>query len=119
MSETVVTTEGQVDDTDDLAAFSDDFFGRKPAEGDKETKSPVEQEVKDKAPEETDVLEEDVNEADKQDEEELKEEIPQEPPKRKTVQDRIDEVVRQREELRRESAAELQKLRDEIEAMKK
>jgi TolA-binding protein len=117
MSETQVTTEGQSVDTDDLAAFSDEFFGQNKSEGEPETKLPAEQEVKDKPVVETEAQK--VDDDNEQDEEELKEEIPQEAPKRKTVQDRIDEVVRQREELRRESQAELQAMRAEIEALKK
>lgn len=115
MSETEVKTEVQFDNTDDLDTFTDDFFGRKPSEEKPaETKAGVEQEkVEEQTAEETDAQTDD-----KQDEAELQEEIP-EKPKRKTVQDRIDEVVRQREELRRESEAKLAELRAEIEAIKK
>jgi chemotaxis protein histidine kinase CheA len=115
MSETQVTTEAQIDISDDLDAFSNDFFGQKP-------------EVEDKAPDTTteaaeqenteDQTSEDTEAQDEQDEAEAQEEIPDKP-KRKTVQDRIDEVVRQREELKRESAAEIAKLRQELEDFKK
>lgn len=115
MSETEVTTESQVVDTDNLDAFASDFFGqKKEAPTNNTTKVEAEQDeeaaTKDKGTEAQ-------NNADL-DEAEAKEEIP-ETPKRKTVQDRIDEVVRQREELRRESAAELAQLRQELENVKK
>lgn len=115
MSETEVKTEVQFDNTDDLDTFANDFFGQKPSEEKSaETKADVEQEkVEEQTAEETDAQTDDD-----QDEAELQEEIP-EKPKRKTVQDRIDEVVRQREDLRRESEAKLAELRAEIEAIKK
>lgn len=113
MSETEVTTDNT--DQDNLDDFSTDFFGRKP-DVEKTTQTKVEAEQDDQEnhePEETEALTPD----DEQDEAELQEEIKE--PKRKTVQDRIDEVVRQREELRRESAAEINKLRQELEDFKK
>lgn len=114
-TETEVTTEVQVVDTDDLDAFATDFFGEKKEAAEKAKPAAEQEKSEPEAEVETEAQAEADDEAD---EAELKEEIP-EKPKRKTVQDRIDEVVRQREELRRENAAELQKLRDELEAVKK
>lgn len=115
MSETQVTTEVQVENNDDLDAFATDFFGEKKADSEP-AKPAAEQDAPD--PDEK-VDTEAQNDADaEKDEAELKEEIP-ETPKRKTVQDRIDEVVRQREELRRENQAELQKLHAKIAALEK
>lgn len=114
-NETEVTTEVQFDNTDDLDAFAGDFFGQK---------TPAAEQTKPEAEQDAPVDESEVDtEAqktadDEADEAELAEEIP-EKPKRKTVQDRIDEVVRQREEQKRESAAEMAKLREEIESLKK
>jgi hypothetical protein len=112
MSETEVTTEVQFENSDDLDAFSEGFFGQKPADT-TPTKVEAEQEQESQEQVETQAQDED-----EQDEAELKQEI-DEKPKRKTVQDRIDEVVRQREELRRESERQLAELRKEIEALKK
>lgn len=109
MSETEVTTEAQEVDTDNLDTFSDDFFGRKPAEPEK-TKPEVEQDEEPAKVPETEAQTDDEDEA------ELEQEIK---PKKKTVQDRIDEVVRQREELKRDSERQLAELRSEIEKLKK
>lgn len=119
---TEVTTENQFENTDDLDAFSSGFFGQKSG-GSEPTKLTAEQEQveNEELSEESETqsnTEVNVDTDDEQDEAELKEEIPDKP-KRKTVQDRIDEVVRQREELRRENQTEIQKLRDELEALKK
>lgn len=114
-TETQVTTDTQVENNDDLDAFATDFFGEKKVESEP-AKPAAEQDVPD--PEEKVEAEAQTDEDAEKDEAELKEEIP-ETPKRKTVQDRIDEVVRQREELRRENQTEMQKLREEIAALKK
>ncbi len=110
MSETEVTTEAQVEVIDDLDAFTKDFFGQKSGD-DKATATTVAAEQ-----EATEDTEAQVNDA--EDEAEAQEEIPDKP-KRKTVQDRIDEVVRQREELKRESATQIEALRKELEDFKK
>lgn len=114
-TETQVTTDTQVENNDDLDAFATDFFGEKKAESEP-AKPAAEQDVPDL--EEKVEAEAQTDEDAEKDEAELKEEIP-ETPKRKTFQDRIDEVVRQREELRRENQTEMQKLREEIAALKK
>jgi hypothetical protein len=114
-TETETTTEVQFDNTDDLDAFTADFFGEKKADSEQAKPTAEQDEPEEKTPEDVEAQKDADNEAD---EAELTEEIPDKP-KRKTVQDRIDEVVRQREELRRENAAELQKLRDEVAALKK
>lgn len=112
MSEMEVTTESQVADTDNLDAFASEFFGQK-KEAPAETKAEAEQE--DAATSDTET---ESQKSDDQDEAEAQEEIPDKP-KRKTVQDRIDEVVRQREDTKREAAAEVAKLRQELEDFKK
>jgi hypothetical protein len=112
MSETQVTTEVQFEDADDLDAFSDGFYGKKSAES---TETKVEAAQGDSSSTTVDTQ---AQNDDEQDEAELHEEIP-EKPKRKTVQDRIDEVVRQREEQKRESQAAIAKLQQEIDALKK
>jgi hypothetical protein len=110
MSETEVSTEGQSDAMDDLDAFSADFFGQKSTSA-TETKVEAEQDDDSETQVETEA------QTDEEDEAELKEEV-KEAPKKKTVQDRIDEVVRQREELRRESERQLAEMRAEIEKLK-
>lgn len=99
-------------DTDDLDAFTTGFFGQKPAEA---KPAPT----KADAAQELEAAVEDTAEAqtDEEDEAELEEEV-KELPKKKTVQDRIDEVVRQREDLKREKDRELAELRAEIEKLK-
>ena len=106
MSETEVTTEGQVIDDDDLDVFATDFFGQKKVEA-TPTKVEAAQETSEEAESQTD----------EEGEAELQEEV-KELPKKKTVQDRIDEVVKQREELRRESERQLSEMRAEIEKLK-
>jgi len=114
MSETQVTTEVQFEDSDDLDAFEAGFFGRKQSET-PETKG-AEAGQDDSVETKVDT----ESQTDDEDEAELKEEVKEDaPPKKKTVQDRIDEVVRQREEIRREAAAEVAKLRQEMEDLKK
>lgn len=104
MSETEVTTEVQVDDTDNLDTFSDDFFGRKPAEPADTTTAEVEQEP-----------ETEVTEAQPDPNEDPEAEYVETPKKKPTVQDRIDELVKQREDAKREAAQELIKVRKEFE----
>jgi hypothetical protein len=111
MSETEVTTEGQVDITDDLDAFSSDFYGQKPVES-TPTKVEAEQDGEVQAPEEGT-----ETQTDEEDEAELQQEV-KEAPKKKTVQDRINEVVRQREEQKRESDRQLAELRAEVQKLK-
>lgn len=111
MSEIEVTTESQEVDTDNLDAFASDFFGQKKDAAVAKTKTEAEQETT------TDDKGTEAQE-DALDEVEAQEEIPDKP-KRKTVQERIDEVVRQREDAKREAAAEVAKLRQEFEDYKK
>lgn len=110
MSETdVQSTEAQVVDTDDLDAFSSDFFGQKPAE---ETPAP-ETKLADAEQDDTEAAE--VAETDAQEPEvDPEEDEAPAPPKKKTTQDRIDELVRQREETRREAKAEIEAIRKEF-----
>lgn len=112
MSETEVTTENQEVDIDNLDTFSSEFFGQnkeKPAE----TKVEVEQEEEPAEVKETEA------QTDEEDEAELQEEVKDPPKKKATVQDRINELVAQREEARREAAAEIAKVRQEFEDFKK
>ena len=114
MSDTT-NTEVQFDNTDDLDAFTADFFGQKQAT-DTEAKveeKPAEQdtEVEDK----TEVTEDQNTDPNDDPDKEYVET----PPKKKTVQDRIDELVRQREEAKREAAEQVAQLRREMEELKK
>jgi hypothetical protein len=111
MSETEVTTEGQVDISDDLDTFTADFFGQKPAES-TPTKVEVEQEQDSDAPE--DGTEAQPTTADPNDDPEA--EYKEAPPKKKTVQDRIDELVKQREDAKREADARIDALQKDFEA---
>lgn len=116
MSETEVTTEVQFENSDNLDDFATGFFGQKqPEEKPAATTEGTEQDDDAQASDDTEAQKTDD---DAQDEAELEEEV-SEKPKKKTVQDRIDEVVRQREEIRRESAAEIAKLRQDLEDFKK
>lgn len=114
MSGTEVTTEVQVDNMDDLDAFSNDFFGQKseePTDDNREvgaTKVEAEQEVVEEAAE----VEDQTNDSET---EELKEEYVEPAPKKKTVQDRIDELVKQREDVKRDFEAQLAQQRREFE----
>lgn len=117
MSETDVTTETQVDNMDDLDAFSTDFFGQKPVEP-VETKT--EAEPKGDAQAEQDAVDDKSGDTDAQKPEadpnaDPDAEFKEAPPKKKTVQDRIDELVKQREDIKREGDARLEKLRQEFE----
>lgn len=109
MSETEGTES--VIDIDDLDAFSADLFGQKKAEPEK-TKPEAEQEKVVETAEDTEA------QTDEEDEAELNEPIKEAPKKKKTVQDRINEVVAQREELKRESERQLTELRAEVEKLK-
>jgi hypothetical protein len=109
MSETETTQDVQFEDSDDLAAFEAGFFGQKP-----DAVAPTKAtEVEQDAPEEK--VEVAEAQTDDEDEAEL---VKEATPKKKTVQDRIDEVVRQREELKRESDKQLAELRAEVEKLK-
>jgi len=105
--------------TDDLDAFSGEFFGRnqEPIVDESQT-SDEPDEVEEEAEQgevdepETDSQEE-VDDTESEEEVEPEEEAPKPKP---TVQDRINELVRQREEAKREGQAQLQALREEFEA---
>jgi hypothetical protein len=104
--------DGIIENSDDLDAFTADFFGRKEAEP-TETTVEVEQDDED---DEAEVSEDQTATEEKA---ELEAEYKEQPPKKKTVQDRIDELVKQREDAKREAAAEVAKLRQELEDIKK
>lgn len=112
MSETEVNTETQVEVTDDLDAFSTDFFGQKEVEVPK-TEEQAEQEGE---------VDEGAGDTDSQvtdPEDDLDAEIVEEAPKKKTVQDRINELVKQREDIKRDADAKFDALRKEFEDFKK
>jgi hypothetical protein len=102
MSETQVSTENQSIDTDDLDAFASDFFGEK-KEAAPAAKQEAEQDNDDEAGEVAAEAQKDEVDPNEDADAEFKEA----PKKKQTVQDRIDEVVRQREEQRREFEAKL------------
>lgn len=104
MSGTEVTTDIQVDNSDDLDAFTADFFGQKPVEP-TETKVEVEQDGEVEKAEVADQTKTDGSDA--ADDAELEEEYVEPTPKKKTVQDRIDEVIKQREDVKRDSEARI------------
>lgn len=109
MSETEVTTEVQFDNSDDLDTFSAGFFGQKQPVA-SETKEEVEQEKPEaEAEKEAEAQEETDPNA------EADAEYKEAPPKKKTVQDRIDELVKQREDVKREADARIDALRKEFE----
>lgn len=109
MSDTEVQTEAQVEITDDLDAFANDFFGEK------RTASPA---AKPEAEQDDQSTQADAGTDDPVNDEaaELAEEYVEPTPKKKTVQDRIDEVVRQREDTKRDLQAQLAAQKAEFEA---
>jgi hypothetical protein len=109
MSETDVTTEAQIVDVDDLDVFSNDFFGQKSIDK-SSTKDNAEQEPTDEA----EVVDTDAQETDVDLEDSATDEVV-ETPKKKTVQDRIDELVKQREDTKREADLRIEALRKEFE----
>lgn len=117
MSETQVdTNETQSEVTDDLDAFSTDFFGQK------EVETPPAKEGKEAEQDNGEVTEEigDTDDSQTTDpDEDLEAELKEEPPKKKTVQDRINELVKQREDLKRDADAKFDALRKEFEDFKK
>lgn len=111
MSETEVTADMQIVNDDDLDAFTADFFGEKPVEP-SEAKPEAEQEA-----EEGDTEAQNTELTD-QDEAEAEAELAKPKPKSK-VQERIDELVKQREETKREADAKIEAIRKEFEDFKK
>ncbi len=109
MSGTEVTTEAQVDITDDLDAFSADFFGQKQPDAPATTEAVEQDEVDDEG------KGAEVQKEDPDPNEDPEAEYKEAPPKKKTVQDRIDELVKQREDVKRESDQRLEQLRKEFE----
>jgi hypothetical protein len=116
MSETEVTTEVQFEISEDLDTFATDFFGQKQSkEKPDETNPGVEQGDEAQASEDAEAQNDDAEQDDG-------EEAPQEEaekPKKKSVQDRIDELVRQREEQKREADARIARLEQALEEVKK
>lgn len=111
MSETEVSTESQSVDMDDLDAFANDFFGEKP-----EAVTDAKPEADKDADTEGDSTTDAQKKTDVDPNEDPDAEFVEAPPKKKTVQDRIDELVRQREDQKRDAAREVAELRKEFEA---
>jgi hypothetical protein len=112
MSATEVSIESSQIITDDLDAFATEFFG-----GNKVTEPDAKPEPEDAAQEQKAEVAAEVQseELTDQDEAEAEAELAAAKPKSK-VQERIDELVRQREEIKRESERQLQEVRREFEA---
>lgn len=111
MSETEVSTESQTANTDDLDAFSSNFFGQKEEDTSDKTKDKAEQEDESKdTTQETESQTEDTD----QETEETEEVLEEAPKKKQTVQDRIDELVKQREDAKRDGQAQIDALRKEF-----
>lgn len=113
MSETEVTTEVQVVDTENLDEFTSTFFGEKP-EVEPAAKQESEQE---EVPAQTEGEEDSAQTTDEltdEDEAAAEAELANAPKKSK-VQERIDELVKQREDAKREAAAQIVQLRKEFE----
>ncbi len=109
MSVTEVTTEVQVVDTDNLDDFATNFFGEK------KVAEPAKASEQEQDPPETEVTEVQTD-AELTDEDEAEAEAAiAEAPKKSKVQERIDELVKQREDAKREANAEIAKLRKEFE----
>jgi len=115
MSETVTSTDAQVPVIDDLDAFSADFFGQTLAP-ESTTQTKVEEQAEQ---DDTDTSQPEAKSQQQQEEpdpnDDPEAEYKEAPPKKKTVQDRIDELVRQREDVKREADAKLEQLRKEFE----
>jgi hypothetical protein len=121
MSETLVTTtEVQFDNNDDLDAFTTDFFGQKKVDTEQASSKHTIQGVdaEQDVVEEAEVEETEAQKTEVDPNEDPEAEYKEAPPKKKTVQDRIDELVRQREDTKREAAAEIERLRKEFEEFK-
>jgi hypothetical protein len=113
-------TDNQVTDIDDLDSFSADFFGQKTDNSESSTKEPKQVE-QDSTDDEVVVEDETTLEQtpDEDDADELTKEYVEPPAKKETVQDRINALVKQREDAKREAALEIEKLRKEVEEYKK
>ena len=114
MSETQATTEAVVGITDDLDAFATEFFGGNKVDV-PDAKPEVEQEQVNENTDEAEAEAQSGELTDK-DEEEAEAELAKPTPPKSKVQERIDELVRQREEARRESDARIEAMRREFEA---
>jgi hypothetical protein len=110
MSETQVTTESQVVDTDNLDTFASEFFGEKTKAEPAAKPDQVEQDSDDDGQVDPEAQKTDVDPN-----EDSEAEFKEAPPKKKTVQDRIDELVKQREDTKREAEVNLEKVRKEFE----
>ena len=116
MSETEISTEAQVANTDDLDAFSTSFFGQESVDDNASETKPAKTE-QDSGSDDDAGVENDAQTPDPNDD--LDAEYKETPPKKKTVQDRIDELVKQREDVKRDADARIEALRKEFEDFKK
>jgi len=112
-------TEQTTDDTN-LDAFASEFFGTdSEAQADTPQVEANDQENVEDAEQEAEGSEDDTQEqeevVEQEENQEQDPEIAPEPKPKKTVQERIDELVRQREDAKREAAAQLETLRKEFE----
>lgn len=104
--------------TEDLDTFSNEFFGQSTQDSQSGTaEETVEQEAEVDEPAEVEEVVAEVEEATEEEEvqEEVEEEVVEQP-KKKTAQERINELVREREEAKREGDRKLDDLRREFEA---
>lgn len=104
--------------TEDLDTFSNEFFGQSTQDSQSgTTEEAVEQEAEVDEPAEVEEVVAEVEEATEEEEvqEEVEEEVVEQP-KKKTAQERINELVREREEAKREGDRKLDDLRREFEA---
>lgn len=101
--------------TEDLDAFTNEFYGRNP---DPEPESPTSEEEPEGEVEQEEVaeVETDSQEEDPDSEVEVEPVEPQANKPKPTVQDRINELVKQREDAKRDGDAKLEALRQEFEA---
>lgn len=115
MSETEVTAEGGIQNTDDLDAFSTEFFGENDT-GTPAAKPEAEQETAKKDEPDATEAQTDNDELTDDDEAEAEKALAEQPKKSK-VQERIDELVKQREDAKREAAAERKSFEEKLAAL--
>lgn len=114
MSETEVTHDTQVENTDDLDAFTTDFFGEKKVDT-ANAKAEVEQDGKEVDGDESTEAQTTDTELTDEDEATAEAELAAAKPKSK-VQERIDELVKQRHEAERAADKKIAELRAEFES---
>ncbi len=103
---------------EDLDVFANEFFGQSVQDSPQgqATVEDTEQETPEEEPDEVQEVASEVDETEEAEEEEEAVEEVAEQPKKKTVQDRINDLVREREEAKRDGERKLDELRQEFEA---